>query len=263
MNSSSAPFSLDQEGEKKGSGRKARSNLVDGAEVSFFEKLQESLCIPKKEKEKETTMMAVKASDDFTSHPTIVGEIHKICGADAAYSKEDEVIAVASILLSEGEKDNNNSSGNRVLETYTYHGHFTFPYVSGLFFLHEGPFVVAAVKGLRNKPDIVCFDGHGLAHPRHLGLATICGVILGIPSIGLAKSRLVGESIEYKNGLEKVVYEGKEVGFITKFEGVKRYWSPGFLVTMEELEQIILNHSATCIKSIAESDQIARSDRHR
>ena len=87
-----------------------------------------------------------------------------------------------------------------VNETSTYEEKFTFPYISGSFFLLEGPFVVAAVKKLENRPDLVCFDAHGLAHPRSKGLAAICGMVLGIPSIGIAKSALIGKKLHYKIG---------------------------------------------------------------
>ncbi len=168
---------------------------------------------------------------------------------DGFYPQGNHVIASASLL----------SESGQVLETHTYRGHFTFPYVSGIFFLHEGPFVVAAVRGLKERPHLVCFDAHGISHPRYLGLATICGMVLDIPSIGCAKSKLVGDVRPYKEGLDKIVLEDTQVGFVTRYEGVKRYWSPGFLVSMDELEGIILDHSEVCLKSIAEADQVGRS----
>ncbi|MCL7454196.1 MAG: endonuclease V, partial [Anaerolineae bacterium] len=69
----------------------------------------------------------------------------------------------------------------------------TFPYVPGLLTFREGPSVVKALEELDTWPDLLIFDGHGLAHPRRIGLASHMGVILDRPSIGCAKSRLVGE----------------------------------------------------------------------
>jgi deoxyribonuclease V len=69
----------------------------------------------------------------------------------------------------------------------------TFPYVPGLLTFREGPCVLKALERLRSWPDLFIFDGHGLAHPRRLGLASHMGVILDHPSIGCAKSRLSGE----------------------------------------------------------------------
>ena len=72
----------------------------------------------------------------------------------------------------------------------------SYPYVPGLLTFREGPSVLAALKELETWPDLFIFDAHGVAHPRRLGLAAHMGVILDWPSIGCAKSRLVGEHEE-------------------------------------------------------------------
>jgi deoxyribonuclease V len=71
-----------------------------------------------------------------------------------------------------------------------------FPYVPGLLTFREGPSVLAACEKLSIWPDLFIFDGHGVAHPRRIGLAAHMGVILDWPSIGCAKSRLVGTHAE-------------------------------------------------------------------
>jgi len=71
-----------------------------------------------------------------------------------------------------------------------------FPYVPGLLAFREGPAVLAAVKGLRVWPDLLLFDAQGIAHPARLGLASHLGVLFDWPSIGCAKSRLVGMGAE-------------------------------------------------------------------
>jgi deoxyribonuclease V len=68
-----------------------------------------------------------------------------------------------------------------------------FPYVPGLLAFREGPAILAALAGLHVEPDLVIFDGHGLAHPRRMGIASHMGVILDRPSIGCAKSLLCGQ----------------------------------------------------------------------
>jgi deoxyribonuclease V len=72
----------------------------------------------------------------------------------------------------------------------------TFPYVPGLLAFREGPSVLAALEKLSIWPDLFIFDAQGLAHPRRLGLACHMGVILDWPSIGCAKSRLIGRHEE-------------------------------------------------------------------
>ena len=75
----------------------------------------------------------------------------------------------------------------------------TFPYVPGLLTFREGPSVLKALRELDTRPDLLIFDGQGLAHPLRIGLAAHMGVILDQPSIGCAKSRLVGEHEEPGN----------------------------------------------------------------
>lgn len=71
-------------------------------------------------------------------------------------------------------------------------GTLRFPYVPGFLSFREAPLMLEALRRLSPVPDLVIVEGHGRAHPRGLGIASHVGLILGRPTIGFAKSRLVG-----------------------------------------------------------------------
>ncbi len=84
-------------------------------------------------------------------------------------------------------------------------GKVTFPYVPGFLSFREGPIILKAFEGLSRRPDLLLLDGQGIAHPRRCGLASHLGVLLNIPSVGVAKSKLFGKFEE----------PGEEVGSLT------------------------------------------------
>lgn len=88
----------------------------------------------------------------------------------------------------------------------------TWPYVPGLLSFREGPVILEALDRLAVWPDLLIFDGHGLAHPRRLGLASHIGLLVNLPSIGCAKARLCGrhETPGIKRGSYTFLMEGKE-----------------------------------------------------
>lgn len=69
----------------------------------------------------------------------------------------------------------------------------TFPYIPGLLSFREGPVVLDVLENLATQPDLLIFDAQGIAHPRRLGLASHIGVLVDLPAIGCAKSRLCGQ----------------------------------------------------------------------
>jgi deoxyribonuclease V len=114
----------------------------------------------------------------------LVGPVSTICGVDCAYSRDDSRIYAAAILLS--------TSDLSVLATADVVRECAFPYLPGLLGFREGPASVRAIRALSTVPDIVMCDGHGVAHPRGFGLASLVGLWLDTPAIGVAKRRLCG-----------------------------------------------------------------------
>lgn len=106
-----------------------------------------------------------------------------------------------------------------VVEVQGYEARLTFPYVPGLLAFREIPPVVGALREVRSEVDVVIFDAHGRAHPRGLGLASHLGLFLDVPSVGCAKSRLVGEHEEpgpEKGDTADLVYREKVVGKVVR-----------------------------------------------
>ncbi len=110
--------------------------------------------------------------------------IKLVAGVDVHPAKETGMMQAAICVLS--------YPALELVEQKTALAEASFPYVPGLLSFREGPAVLAAFKRLKRQPDIILFDGHGIAHPRRFGLASHMGLLLDIPAIGCAKSRLYG-----------------------------------------------------------------------
>lgn len=107
-----------------------------------------------------------------------------IAGLDCAFSKDGQNIIAAAVVLRYPDFE--------LIETKYATRKVVIPYIPGLLSFREGPACIAAVKKLKNEPDIFIIDGQGIAHPRRLGLAAHLGLFFDKPTIGCAKSRLIG-----------------------------------------------------------------------
>jgi deoxyribonuclease V len=121
-----------------------------------------------------------------------------------------------------------------------------FPYVPGLLSFREIPVLLQALKEIRTSPDVILCDGQGIAHPKGLGIAAHLGLVLDTPTVGCAKSRLVGEFGvvgKEKGNFASLRYEGRAVGAVLRTRaGAKPIFvSPGFKLTLQEAISITLN----------------------
>ena len=164
-------------------------------------------------------------------------EIRLVAAADVAYSRPTHRMyaAVVAVRLPDFE----------VVETATAVQLARFPYIPGLFSFREMPPLVRAFERLRSRPDAVLFDGQGLAHPRRLGLACHAGLLLRTPTVGCAKSRLVGEHGPVpvtRGGRADLVHEGEVVGAVVRTRaGVSPVFvSPGHLTDVDSAVELVL-----------------------
>jgi len=131
--------------------------------------------------------------------------IRFVAGLDAHYETVGGLVWGAAAVLS--------WPGLQLVESALACRPLDFPYVPGLLSFREGPALLAALACLTHKPDLLFVDGQGVAHPRRFGLASHIGVLADIPTIGVAKSRLIGsfELPAAGKGAWSPLCDGKEV----------------------------------------------------
>ncbi|MDI6776956.1 MAG: deoxyribonuclease V [Syntrophales bacterium] len=114
----------------------------------------------------------------------VIEPIKTIAGADVSYEKRKGILFAAVVLLSWPAMD--------IIEEASSIEEVRFPYIPGLLTFREGPALLKAFEKLNHIPDAIIFDGQGIAHPRGIGLASHMGLFLDIPTVGCAKTRLIG-----------------------------------------------------------------------
>jgi deoxyribonuclease V len=114
-----------------------------------------------------------------------VPSLSLVAGADAAFDLRAQRIFAAVVVLT--------FPALEPVESVTHQERLSFPYIPGLLSFREAPALLHAFEKVRHNPDVVFIDGHGLAHPRAAGIACHVGVCLDKPTIGCAKSLLVGK----------------------------------------------------------------------
>ena len=134
-----------------------------------------------------------------------LNKIKYIAGIDVSTTKAEDTGFAAVVVLSYPEL--------KIVEVSYSKKRIPFPYIPGLLSFRETPIVAKALEKLRIEPDIVFIDGQGIAHPRRFGIASHIGVLLDKPTIGVAKTRLIGdyEEPEEKAGSFSFLYDKEEI----------------------------------------------------
>jgi deoxyribonuclease V len=168
-------------------------------------------------------------------------DVATIAGVDV--SVRDDIAQAAIAVLQR--------FGLTVVDRAVHRCEVPFPYVPGLLSFREMPAVLPALEQLGTTPDVFVSDSHGRAHPRRFGLACHMGVLLGVPTIGVAKSILVGEphgelSAE-KGSRVPLVDDGETVGTVlrTRTDVNPVYVSVGHRCTLDDAADLMLDCSPT------------------
>lgn len=155
-----------------------------------------------------------------------VREVKTIGGCDCAYANNT---VIAAVVVCDEKLS--------VIEKQTAAVETGFPYLPGLLYYREGNAIKSAFGKLKNKPDVLLVDGNGILHPLRCGLASHLGVELGQPTIGIAKTLLMGEEDEAGNikvGKEIIGVEVRE-----KEHAKPLYVSVGHKISLERAAEIV------------------------
>ena len=178
-------------------------------------------------------------------------KIRTVAGVDTHYQNGLAIAAVVVVSI----------QNLATVEWVTSTQRLKFNYIPGLLAFREGPAVVDALVKLRSQPDLLIFDGQGIAHPRRIGIASHIGLLMDRPSIGCAKTRLVGRHAE--PGCEKGSYallrdRDETIGAALRTRsGVKPvYVSIGHRVDLADSIRLILQ----CCRRFRLPEPIRRAD---
>jgi deoxyribonuclease V len=163
--------------------------------------------------------------------PTIVA------GLDCAFSRDGKRIFAAAVVI--------DTSDFSIIETTTASRKVVFPYIPGLLSFRETPACIDAIEKLKIRPDVFIVDGQGIAHPRRLGIASHIGLLINKPTIGCAKSRLIGtfeEPGKKKGSHNPLMDSGEEIGAVlrTRTDVKPVYVSVGHKCTLDDAISIVL-----------------------
>ena len=164
--------------------------------------------------------------------------VRTVAGADVSYSRKSRDIYAAVLVFSFPDLD--------LIERALAADRVEFPYVPGLLSFREAPVLSKAFRKIRNRPDVIMFDGQGIAHPRRMGLASHMGLLLDCPSIGCAKTRLVGvhPPVPEERGSGVLLTDrGRVVGGVVRTrDRVKPVFvSPGHAITVDDSIRLVLS----------------------
>lgn len=163
-----------------------------------------------------------------------------IAGADVSYNRYSRTVYAGVVVMRRSDWTVVEQQG-AVVET-------AFPYIPGFLSFREAPPLLEAFARLNAEPDVVLFDGQGLAHPRRFGLACHVGLWLDRPCLGCAKSRLIGTHRDpraKRGSLASLKDKGEVIGSVVRTrDGIKPlYVSVGHKIDLPSAVKVVLEAS--------------------
>ena len=193
---------------------------------------------PKDLKEAVSLQRELASRVKYASRPR---SIRYVAGVDVAYHRGRSLNVGAVVVLSYPDLE--------TADIVCRKGPTPFPYVPSLLSFREAPLCYDILDALRDKIDVLFVDGQGVAHPRRFGIASHLGVLLDVPTIGCAKSRLVGREPKRlgkaKGSRASLTHNGERIGTVLRTRaGVKPvYVSVGHRSRLEWAEEFVLELS--------------------
>ena len=183
-------------------------------------------------------------------------DISTVAGVDTHFHQGLALAAVVVIRLSDLATVNHATAVKEI----------SFPYIPGLLTFREGPAILAALDHLTTAPDLLIFDGQGIAHPRRCGLASHMGLLLDMPAIGCAKNRLSGRYEEphiAKSSYSYLKYGEETIGAVvrTRRKVKPLFVSIGHRINLQDSINIVLQCCARyrLPETTRRADKLARS----
>ncbi|MDH1730559.1 deoxyribonuclease V [Pseudomonas chengduensis] len=173
----------------------------------------------------------VRLEDDYPP-------LRHLAGVDVGFEEGGAITRAAALLL---DPDTLEPLAECVARIPT-----SMPYVPGLLSFRELPALLRALAGLPDEPDLIFVDGHGIAHPRGLGIAAHLGVVSGLPTIGVAKKILTGHHAELAEArgarVELLNRMGEQIGWVLRSKDRVRplIISPGNRVSLERAPELVM-----------------------
>lgn len=226
-------------------GIKVREGLVLDSDRILFKDFETDHPLKILRREQEKIAGNVVLEDGFKS-------VERVCGFDLAYEGSKAICAFAVVDCEELD----------ILEKGTIIRETEFPYIPGYLTYREFPPIRDAFREVKSDVDVLLVDGHGFLHPRRAGLACHVGVKLEKPTIGVAKSLLLGSiegELSSPGDSELVTENGDVLGYALRSSTSKKpiYISPGHLVSFESSLQVT---KSLCKDRIPEPLKVAHAE---